>query len=293
MTDLSRLENEVTLVCIDCVDARRAEHVVDLCKKQVNFKHSVLLTSQETAHPDAVKIPSIDNITAYSDFCIHDLHRYFNTTHCLIVQHDGWISDPSQWDDTWLRYDYIGLDCKWAHDHRGGGVGGFSLRSKRFLEVADSRLPRPCGRHEDFELAVKRRAQLEEFCFSPVGVCARWGADCNEMNLPGPHIYMDDDLPTFGVHRRFPNQHPHYRELFCSPLGSPIVSAVYGTSRGFHDVTARLQWRKTIVAADHLLGDPHFGAYKVLTMKLESGEVRQLWQGESCQNYMKSPSSST
>lgn len=287
MVNLSRLENEVTLVCIDCVDARRAEQAIDLCKKQVNFKNVALLTSQETSHPNAVKIPSIDNINEYSDFCVHDLHRYFSTPHCLIVQHDGWITDPTQWDDSWLNYDYIGVDCRWARARRGGGVGGFSLRSKRLLEATDDRLARPCGIHEDYEIAVKCRSRFEEFSFSPTCVCARWGVDCHEVGLPNPYIYLDDDLPTFGVHRRFPNQHPQYRKLFCHPLGSPIVSAFYGTSRGFNDVTAKVRLRKTIVAANHLLEDPHNGAIKVLTMTLESGEVRQLWEGESCQNYVK------
>jgi len=64
---------------------------------------------------------------------MYELHKHINTNHCLITQHDGWIVNPDKWDDAFLNYDYIG--APWPSGKVGNG--GFSLRTKSFLEYFD------------------------------------------------------------------------------------------------------------------------------------------------------------
>jgi len=36
------------------------------------------------------------------------LHKYFKTSHCLIVQADSFVVNSSLWSNDFLKYDYIG-----------------------------------------------------------------------------------------------------------------------------------------------------------------------------------------
>ena len=62
---------------------------------------------------------------------------YFDTSHALICTHDGFISNPHLWQDSWLEYDMIGAPwpASWNVGHRVGNTG-FTLQSQRFLQMA-------------------------------------------------------------------------------------------------------------------------------------------------------------
>lgn len=62
---------------------------------------------------------------------------YFDTSHALICTHDGFISNPHLWQDSWLEYDMIGAPWPafWNVGHRVGNTG-FTLQSQRFLQMA-------------------------------------------------------------------------------------------------------------------------------------------------------------
>jgi Protein of unknown function (DUF5672)/SEC-C motif len=75
------------------------------------------------------------------------LYKYVDTEFCLIAQADGFIINPSSWDNKFLEYDYIGAPWPrmvginnnthggFAFDKNRVGNGGFSLRSKKLLAV--------------------------------------------------------------------------------------------------------------------------------------------------------------
>lgn len=81
-----------------------------------------------------IPIDHIVDLDTYSKFLIKDLNRYIFHNHILIVQWDGFITEPRLWQDQFLEYDYIG--APWPRNE--GllvGNGGFSLRSKKLLEA--------------------------------------------------------------------------------------------------------------------------------------------------------------
>ncbi len=141
--------SNVTLLGIDCVNVERLQAAMDLCQKDFQFGAVKLLTSLPTDDKRLVKIHHIGDVQEYSRFCAEDLVKYVDTDYVLIVQYDGFILNPDSWTDEFLKYDYIGapwLVADWSvRDYNFPpsllgtavvGNGGFSLRSKKFLEVS-------------------------------------------------------------------------------------------------------------------------------------------------------------
>lgn len=121
----------VTLMCIDCIDARRAIKVLEHCKTKADFGAVKLLTSIPTDYEHAVKIMPLNSLIMYSIFMLTKVHEYIDTDHVLIVQRDGWILNPESFDPAWLELDYIGpLFVQFDKV----GSGGFSLRSKKIMQ---------------------------------------------------------------------------------------------------------------------------------------------------------------
>ena len=62
------------------------------------------------------------DLEGYSEFVIRELHKYVDTSHCLLVQWDGYVLNPKSWLPQFLDYDYIG--APWNGNVVGNG--GFS-----------------------------------------------------------------------------------------------------------------------------------------------------------------------
>ena len=70
------------------------------------------------------------------------LHEYFDTTHMLHIETDGYPIRPHLWDSKWLEYDYIG--APWGirgwptityNEQYRVGNGGCSLQSRKFRQL--------------------------------------------------------------------------------------------------------------------------------------------------------------
>jgi len=106
--------------------------------KNIEFGSVKLLSNKKVAieNIDIIEIQSL-NREQYANFCIYDLPKYVNTEFCLTVQHDGFIINPDLWNDEFLKFDYIG--APWLNERWNNvGNGGFSLRSKKFLQAAST-----------------------------------------------------------------------------------------------------------------------------------------------------------
>lgn len=142
---MKKLET-VTLVGIDCVELSRLRLAITICKRDFEFAETRILSS--ISGDGVIKIEPLDTHEAYSKFVLEKLTNYITTNHALIVQYDGFILNPEAWSDEFLNYDYIGapwLVGDWAIEKfdfppklKGQlvvGNGGFSLRSKKLLEL--------------------------------------------------------------------------------------------------------------------------------------------------------------
>ena len=151
MIDLS----EVTLFSIDTTsDIEGTIKAVHTSMNGINFGAIKLVTTKENIEkyrsqlePDGITLEEpvmeVKNYNHYNYFVIYKLHEHINTSHCLLVQPDGFVLFPEKWENSWLDYDYIGAPWPWREqgfvtpfgEHIAVGNGGFSLRSKKLTEV--------------------------------------------------------------------------------------------------------------------------------------------------------------
>lgn len=140
--------SNVTLVSVTSVNVDRTIRALKHSMKGINFGDVILLTDKDVS-PNGVKtikIPELDYI-GYSKFIVYELYKHVNTEFSLIIQDDGFVTNPEKWDNKFLNYDYIGApfplpkpnDNISYRDPFGNlvrvGNGGFSLRSKKLLSL--------------------------------------------------------------------------------------------------------------------------------------------------------------
>jgi len=158
----------------------------------------------------------------YSEFVMYSLHNYIDTKYALIVQHDGWALNGENWNDDWFNYDYVGgpshaallpngefqMQYNWVGkgDARVVQNGGFSLRSKAFLEAPSKygimrrHFKEEILSNEDVQLCCMLRGAMEKvgMKYAPDEVAKYFSFE----HLGPPHEGMDI-TKIFGHHSRF------------------------------------------------------------------------------------------
>lgn len=188
---------QVTLICFDCENVYRAIRVLEHCKSLCDFGAVKFLTSEPCDYPhvevEPIKGPNrVEGLVKYSDFCLRKLHTYVDTSHLMIVQHDGWILNTAAWRPEFLTYDYIGP--LFLQEPKNGS-GGFSLRTKRLMATVAEILP-PYERYsygstgycwEDGVIALGLRPKLEQMGlrFAPAQLAAQWAYGGNKTHYCG------------------------------------------------------------------------------------------------------------
>lgn len=147
--------NNVSLLAVDCRDPERACQALKYSAREITFADVMIFTSVSLDRQDISvhQIEPFTDLAGYSSFCLKKLVDYISTDYVITVQTDGFIINPYLWCDSFLDYDYIGApwpaSAPWCTRSRVGN-GGFSLRSRTFMELA-ARLD--CDyRHEDILL---------------------------------------------------------------------------------------------------------------------------------------------
>jgi hypothetical protein len=155
----------------------------------------------------------------YSVFMMHSLHQFIHTEFCLVVQDDGWVLNGKNWQDSFYDYDYIGSPCHAAFVNNELQLGftwretperiviqngGFSLRSKRFLQAPNvhgiTHVPAQDQRlwNEDVQLSGIFRPifEVKGYKFAPESLAKQFGIE-----YLAPDFHDDLDLTRlFGHH---------------------------------------------------------------------------------------------
>jgi hypothetical protein len=143
--------DNITLVTIIGLPeyAYQTSFALKKCLSQASFKDVKIISCTEMPNCD-IPIIKIPNTTreSYSEFLVHGLKDYIDTEFCLTFQQDGFIIDTQYWTDEFLNYDYIGApwlisefdlqNIKQNKPFNLVGNGGFSLRSKKYLQDAST-----------------------------------------------------------------------------------------------------------------------------------------------------------
>lgn len=148
----------------------------------------------------------------FSRFMVEDLYSLTQTDYLLNIQHDSAIIDSGKWDVRFFDYDYIG--SPWLRScgfENRVGNGGFSLRSKRFLNAAKDLVYDSLTdvdyhehAHEDWFLCVRHYQTLlkKRIKFAPVDIAAQFSVE----HPIDEKRYDQSDLSTydaFGFHGAF------------------------------------------------------------------------------------------
>lgn len=201
--------NNVTIVSVAGVRAEQSLKAIKYSCRGLNFGAKILITP-ENIFDDFVQVINIPpmNYEEYNKFIVYELHKYINTEFALIVQDDGFVINPEKWNNKFLEYDYIGAPFALPKDnfsYRDSfnnlvrvGNGGFSLRSKKILEIANNLNltwePFHGYFHEDgFFVCKNRHIYEQEGCkYAPVEIAALFSHEA-----PTPEI---DGIIPFGFH---------------------------------------------------------------------------------------------
>jgi hypothetical protein len=214
---------QVTLICTSSVQMERVFYSFQKSTEKINFGAVKLVSHiKPEGLPDYILYEECYQIKSkddYSYYCIYNLTNHVNTSHCLIIQPDSFVINPEMWDNSWLEYDYIGALWQFSEDayidpfdnHQRVGNGGFSLRSKKLLDV-----PKNAYVHfdvnygnfykhmnanqfaEDGNICVHNRHIYETLgCkFAPVDVAARFSHE--------RQMKETEDIKPFGFHSILP-----------------------------------------------------------------------------------------
>jgi len=207
---------DVTIIGVAGTKAVETLKAIKYSCKGLDFAEAKLITPEDL-QDDYVQIIKCEplNYEQYNHFIVYRLHEYVQTKHCLLVQNDGYVVNPGMWDPEFLDYDYIGApwhlpkDDFSFRDPEGNicrvGNGGFSLRSKKLLELAtkiDLEWKPYFGYyHEDGFFCCHNRKEYESNgCkFAPVELAARFSHETQVPETAG--------IVPFGFHGR---NHPYY-----------------------------------------------------------------------------------
>ncbi len=151
-----RSNNSLTLVGIDGLGVGIDSYIriFELCSKELEFEKILLFTSAPGYSVDIPADLQIDFIQLpkltykeFNTFCLTGVTEFVETSHVLFVQTDGFICNGSNWKDYYYDYDYIGqpwiqrpgVSFPWVRNvEESVGEGGFSLRSKKLLQLVSS-----------------------------------------------------------------------------------------------------------------------------------------------------------
>lgn len=181
-----------------------------------DFERAIFLTDRPISirGAETMQVPTIADRADYSRRMLQQMCDFVQTEFALVIQWDGYVLNPDAWDDTFLEYDYIG--ARWVFDDgKNVGNGGFSLRSRRLLEILKSAHANTIGaenENEDEAICRRLRPWLERehavrfapepiadrFSIERVGINPRPFGFHGLFNMAG--LVSDEELDKFCAH---------------------------------------------------------------------------------------------
>ena len=99
--------SNITLLAATSIEIDMTQLALRISLRNIEFGAVKLLSSlppsKKYSNIEYVSIPSM-NFLDYSRLIIEDLHKYFETSHCLIVQADSFVVNSDLWKDEFLDF---------------------------------------------------------------------------------------------------------------------------------------------------------------------------------------------
>jgi len=219
-----------TMIALGSTQVKENLMALKLSMKNIEFAEVKFISHERPLKlPDGIKFEKFNdfgriNFKEFSYYCIYKLIEHINTDYMLMVQPDGFVINPHSWTDEFFEWDYIGAPWPlrdnafidpFGNHHRVGN-GGFTLRSRKVLEVPlKEKVPFEVNQgnfykhmnagayNEDGNICVHNRHIFERngVKFAPVDVAARFSHE-----IPTPETKLVKK--PFGFHRYYPGTFP-------------------------------------------------------------------------------------
>jgi len=257
LDNISRLERskkkslpDVTLCCVDCTErAPWALQALQRSRRELSIGDAVFCADQATLRalrlPEDVRgieIEPLRSIEAYSEFMLKALGPHIKTSHVLVIQWDGFVLNPDAWCAEFLEYDYIGAPWRHISELHSVGNGGFSLRSRRLIDMLAEPAFVP-SHPEDLAICCTHRDALERrgIRFAPVSLANRFAIEdgvlqADTFGFHGaqhlPHLLAPEELLAFVQSLEPKALHSHFfgeflRNLRCAAANDAAVRPAY------------------------------------------------------------------
>ena len=231
----------VTLIAATSVEIEQHQIALKISSQNIGFGAVKLLSSlspkKKYSDIEYVSIPPM-NRSDNNRFLMEDLHKYFETSHCLYVQAHSFVVNAHLWKEEFLEFDYMGapmpnkiqinsnikkegsfLYNPNIHEPENEnlvlnmkenrvGTGGFSLRSRKLLKTVakinyDS-LKFPI-KNEDLVICHYLYKEMIDkgIRFAPPKLAAQFAMEWDAL-----HLYGQDVNSVFGFHAK------HMRDYF-------------------------------------------------------------------------------
>ena len=205
----------VTLTAVTSINISKTVKALQYSMRSIEFGQVVLISHKKPLFlPKGISfkyVEKIDNIDKFNYLMVYDIHKYIDTEYMMLIHYDGFVVNPQNWNDEFLKYDYIGAPWQDPGPNKPGVLcdadgtvyrvgNSVSLRSKRFMK-----LPSEIGLewkayggwyNEDGFLCIHSRKTLERYgCkYAPVELAAQYSRE-----LPVPE---GDGIEPFCFHKR-------------------------------------------------------------------------------------------
>jgi ADP-heptose:LPS heptosyltransferase len=186
----------VTLMVADTYYYGGAVASLKKCMLHCKFARVIFFTNIpiKVEGVEVIQIDELDGKDGYSHFMLKEAYKYIHTEFCLVVQHDSWVLDATQFDERLYDVDYCG--ALWLeNDGLSNGNGGFSWRSNHLMTVVGQDEMINATSPEDVALCRTYRRYLEKtynLIWASDEVCEQFSF---ELRTPC--------IPTFGFHGQF------------------------------------------------------------------------------------------
>jgi hypothetical protein len=200
------IHNQLTIVSVfGHNDGSAAIPAILKSMEELPGSRGLLLSIEKPKNlPPEIEWKQIHNLNykQYTLFMMHSLYAFIETDYCLTVQEDGWVLNGNNLTEKYYEYDYIGpithcaikmddsltsLQHLFLQFHWCGKAdsttfviqnGGFSLRSKRFLEACNVH-----GITHTTDLGLKLNIDGKEELWTPI-----WNEDVQLSGMLRPKL---------------------------------------------------------------------------------------------------------
>ncbi len=123
---------------MDGKDGQRAVHALQQTVRNLKFRRVIFMAPNFPVELRSIVDEFhlfVSDYENWNRFMVKELVNYIPDGHVLFIHHDGYVLNAKAWRNSFLDYDYIGAPW-WYETGINVGNGGFSLRSRKYIETS-------------------------------------------------------------------------------------------------------------------------------------------------------------